>query len=274
MLRSRTVDTVVAADARPAIETAAQSPAGQNTAARKLLRVLEAVSNPGDAHRLGDLVAQTGLAKTSVYRILAELTESGYVTRNGDGTYAPGRALRLLALKTTAQTTHSGLVHARLLRLQGDVRNTIHFALRTGDTAIYIEKIEDTTQPFKIASRVGSQLALHSTAIGKAILAQLSEAEVRAYAARTGLPARTRHTLTEVDAVLTEVGDVRARGFAVNDEENEEHLRCLAVPVFDPQGNVIGGLGVTTIAPLVPREMLEACAPMLRAAAKDITGLL
>jgi IclR family acetate operon transcriptional repressor len=265
----RTVDTVVAAVDRPVVEISEQ-----NTAARKLLRVLDAVSNPGDAHRLGDLVTQTGLAKTSVYRILAELTESGYVTRNGDGTYAPGRALRLLAMKTTAQTTHSGLVHARLLRLQGNVGNTIHFALRTGDTATYIEKIEDTSQPFKIASRVGSQLALHSTAIGKSILAQLSEAEVRGYAARTGLPARTRHTLTEIDGVLAEVGEVRVRGFAINDEENEAHLRCLAVPIFDPHGIVIGGLGVTTIAPLVDRETLEAFTPKLRAAARDITGLL
>ena len=246
----------------------------KDNAARKLLRVLEAVSNPGEAHRLGDLVKETGLAKTSVYRILSDLIDGGYVTRTSDGSYAPGRALRLLALKMTAQSSEADQVGTRLKRLQSDVHSTIHFALRTGDSATYIEKIEDTAQPIKIASRVGAQIPLHSTAIGKAILAHLSESEVRGYAARTGLHTRTASTITDIDRLLDDGALVRTRGFSIDDEENEEHIRCMAVPVFDTQQNLIGGIGITTIAPLVPQEMLESYAPLLLTAARDVMTLL
>jgi IclR family acetate operon transcriptional repressor len=238
-----------------------ESTSSKDNAAQKLLRVLEAVSNPGDTHRLSDLVKETGLAKTSVFRLLSEI-DSGYVSRRDDGSYAPGRALRLLALKLTAANADVDPVGDRLRRLQTDVRSTIHFALRTGDTATYVEKIEDTAQPIQIASRVGGQIPLHSTAIGKSVLAHLSESEVRSYAARTGLPTRTEHTITDVASLLADGGLVRNRGF------------CMAVPVFDAQQHLIGGIGITTIAPLVPREKLESYAPLLMTAARDVMTLL
>jgi len=246
----------------------------KDNAAQKLLRVLEAVSNPGDAHRLSDLVKETGLAKTSVFRLLSELIDSGYVARRPDGSYAPGRALRLLALKLTAAPDDSDLIGERLRRLQADVHSTIHFALRTGDYATYVEKIEDTAQPIQIASRVGAQIPLHSTAIGKAILAHLPESEVRSYAARTGLHTRTEYTITDVAGLLADGRLVRNRGFSIDDQENEEHIRCMAVPVFDTQQHLIGGIGITTIAPLVPREKLESYAPLLMTAARDVMTLL
>ncbi|WP_166787986.1 IclR family transcriptional regulator [Cryobacterium adonitolivorans] len=251
----------------------ARPPATKDNAAQKLLRVIEAVSNPGDTHRLSDLVTETGLAKTSVFRLLSELSASGYVSRRPDGSYAPGRALRLLALKLTAASDDSDLIGVRLRRLQDDVHNTIHFALRTGDFATYVEKIEDTT-PIQIASRVGGQIPLHSTAIGKAILANLPESEVRDYATRNGLRTRTEFTITDVAALLADGRLVRNRGFAIDDQENEEHIRCMAVPVFDAQQNLVGGIGITTIAPLVPREKLESHAPLLMTAARDLTTLL
>ena len=245
----------------------------KDNAAQKLLRVLEAVSNPGGAHRLSDLVTETGLTKTSVFRLLGELSESGYVSHRSDGGYAPGRALRLLALKLTAASDDTDPIGDRLRHLQADVHNTIHFALRTGDVATYVEKIEEST-PIQIASRVGGQIPLHSTAIGKAILANLSESEVRGYATRTGLPSRTAFTITDVAALLADGRLVRNRGFAIDDQENEEHIRCMAVPVFDARQNLVGGIGITTIAPLVPREALESHAPVLMTAARDLTTLL
>ena len=257
----------------PATGTAGLDGTAKDNAAQKLLRVLEAVSNPGEAHRLSDLVKETGLAKTSVFRLLSELIESGYVTRRSDGSYAPGRALRLLALKLTSAPDGADLIGVRLRRLQGDVHNTIHFALRTGDTATYVEKIEDT-KPIQIASRVGGQIPLHSTAIGKAILAHLSESEVRSYAARTGLRTRTEFTITDVASLLADGVLVRNRGFSIDDQENEEHIRCMAVPVFDAQQHLVGGIGITTIAPLVPREKLEAYAPVLMTAALDVASLM
>jgi DNA-binding IclR family transcriptional regulator len=246
----------------------------KDSAVRKLLRVLEAVSNPGEAHRLSDLVKETGLTKTSVFRLLSELVDEGYVSRTPDGTYAPGRALRLLALRLAKNTDDSDQVRTRLRRLQEDVQSTIHFALRTGDWATYVEKIEDTAQPIRMASRIGAQIPLHSTAIGKAVLAYLPESEVRKYAARTGLPRRTDKTITDVESLLADGELVRNRGYSIDDEENEEHIRCMATPVFDTRHNLLGGIGITTIAPLVEQQKLESYAPLLLTAARDIMSLV
>jgi len=249
-------------------------PSAKDNAAGKLLRVLEAVSTPGETHRLSDLVRDTGLTKTSVFRLLSELTEGGYVTRTPDGSYAPGRALRLLALKLTSARDESDVVRTRLGRLQRDVHSTIHFALRTGDHATYVEKIEDTAQPIRMASRVGAQIPLHSTAIGKAILAHLPEREVRRYAAATGLPRRTENTITDIDRLLDDGALVRTRGYSIDDEENEAHIRCMATPVFDADQNLIGGVGITTIALLISQQELESYAPLLLTAARDLSSLV
>ncbi|TFB90861.1 IclR family transcriptional regulator [Cryobacterium algoricola] len=246
----------------------------KDSAARKLLRVLEAVSNPGETHRLSDLVKETGLSKTSVFRLLSELVDDGYVSRTAEGAYAPGRALRLLGLRLTASTEDSDRVRTRLQRLQQDVHSTIHFALRTGDWATYVEKIEDTAQPIRMASRVGAQIPLHSTAIGKAVLAYLPESEVRRYAVNTGLPRRTDNTITDVTRLLADGELVRNRGYSIDDEENEEHIRCMATPVFDTRHNLLGGIGITTIAPLVTQAKLESYAPLLLTAARDIMSLV
>jgi IclR family acetate operon transcriptional repressor len=265
------VDDHRAADA---VVPTPKEPTPKDNAARKLLRVLEAVSNPGEPHRLSDLVKETGLAKTSVFRLLAELIDGGYVARKPDGTYGPGRALRVLAVKLTSTPDDSDQIRNRLARLQQDVHSTIHFALRTGDQATYVEKIEDTAQPIRMASRVGSQFSLHSSAIGKAVLAHLSEGEVRKYAARTGLGRRTENTITDIASLLADGELVRTRGFAIDDEENEAHIRCMATPVFDSNQNVLGGIGITTFAPLVSQSELEAYAPLLLTAARDVMALL
>lgn len=94
------------------------------------------------------------------------------------------------------------------------------------------------------------------------------------YAGRTGLHTRTEYTITTVAALLADGALVRNRGFAIDDPENQEHIRCMAVPVFDAQQHLIGGIGIATIAPLVPREKLEAYAPLLMTAARDVMSLL
>jgi DNA-binding IclR family transcriptional regulator len=248
--------------------------ATKDSAARKLLRVLEAVSNPGQAHRLNDLVRETGLAKTSVFRLLSELVDDGYVNRTADCAYVPGRGLRLLGVRLTSSKDESDPVRSRLTRLQEDVNSTIHFALRTGDWATYVEKIEDTKQPIRMASRIGAQIPLHSTAIGKSVLAYLPESEVRTYAAKTGLPRRTENTITDVARLLADGELVRRRGYAIDDEENEGHIRCMATPVFDSRHNPLGGIGITTVAPLTSQQILESYAPLLLTAARDIMTLV
>ncbi|MCX2730305.1 IclR family transcriptional regulator [Saccharopolyspora sp. NFXS83] len=219
--------------------------------ALRTLRVLEAVARPGGPHRLGEISAATGIAKPSTHRILGGLTGAGYVVGDGDGAYGLGP--RTYALSATIASSEDTGGDTVLRRFQSEVDQTVHVALRSGDHAIYVRKV-DSEGPYRMASRIGGVLPLHCTAIGKAILAHLP-GEERAGLLR-GLPAPTERTLTDPAALEQELAQVRANGYALDDEENERTIRCMAAPLLDRDGRPVGGVSISTITFQTPKEAL------------------
>ncbi|MEU9143785.1 IclR family transcriptional regulator [Streptomyces sp. NPDC048349] len=238
----------------------------------KSLRILEAVAAPGGPHRLAEVTAAASVPKSSTFRILASLAEQGFVRREDDGRYAVGPRLRgLSALVSGGEPASIGRILDELRRAAGG--QTVHLALHSGESITYIRKLEGE-QPFRTASRVGMRMPLHTTAIGKSILAHLPEEEVRELIATTGLPPRTPRTVTSTRALYAQLAEIRARGFALDDEENEATIRCIGAAVLGPDGRPVGGVSVTTVTFLVSREEIEACAPALRAATEALAPLL
>ncbi|MFJ6793347.1 IclR family transcriptional regulator [Streptomyces sp. NPDC091268] len=241
------------------------------SALEKSLRILEAVAAPGGPHRLTDVTAAAAVPKSSTFRILASLVEQGFVRTEGDGRYAPGPRLRALSALVGAGEPES--IEGVLCELRQATGQTVHLALHSGETITYIRKLE-SAQPFRTASRVGMRMPLHTTAIGKSILAHLPAAETAELIAATGLPRRTPRTLTDPRALHAELAAVRERGYALDDEENEPTIRCIGAAVLGPTGRPVGGVSVTTVTFLVSREEVEAYAPALRAATDALAPLL
>ncbi|MFB8393380.1 IclR family transcriptional regulator [Streptomyces yangpuensis] len=241
------------------------------SAAEKSLRVLEAVAVPGGPHRLTDIAAAAAVPKSSTFRILASLVDQGFVRQEPESRYAVGPRLRALsALVDGGEPAGIGRVLGELRRTTGQ---TVHLALHSGATITYIRKLEGD-QPFRTASRVGMRMPLHTTAIGKAVLAHLPAGEVAELVAATGLPRRTPNTLTTPQALHDHLEAVRSRGHALDDEENEPTIRCIGAAVLGPSGRPVGGVSVTTVTFLVPREEIESYAPALHAAARALAPLL
>ncbi|GAA1690992.1 IclR family transcriptional regulator [Fodinicola feengrottensis] len=234
--------------------------ASADGAALRALRILEAVATGVGPHRLGHIAAETGVSKPSVHRILAQLGEAGFVSADGFGRYAPGP--RSYALAARLSGAHGVGAESILRQFQSDVDNTVHVGLRSGNQAVYVNKIEGN-QPYRMASHVGMQLPLHSTAIGKAILAYLPASERAQLLAEVGMPARTPATLTDLDKLEANLAEVRDRGYAVDDEENEPTIRCVAAALLDRQGRPIGGLSISTVTFLVTSQDLLALTPRL-----------
>jgi IclR family transcriptional regulator, acetate operon repressor len=241
-------------------------------AADKVLRVLEAVAVPGGPHRLADITLRAGIPKSSAHRLAVVLTGEGYLVTHGNGLYGVGPALRAFAAQVIADG-HDG-VHEMLVDLQRLVGGqTVHLAVRSGDHAVYIHKI-DAGGPYQMASRVGMHMPLHSTSIGKAILSQLSAEEVDEIIVRAGLPARTPQTITTRTGLHAELEIVRTRGFAYDDEENEPTIRCVAVPVRSKDNKLLGGLSISTVTHNTPAEELDGFVPHLLAFAPRIATTL
>ncbi|MEV6957018.1 IclR family transcriptional regulator [Streptomyces sp. NPDC051183] len=241
------------------------------SALEKTLRITEALAEPGGPHRLAELAAATGVPKSSTYRILSSLIQQGYAVTDGEGSYGIGLRLRTLAAEIGAERP-AGIVEL-LQFLQRGTGQAVQLALRSGDALTCVRKIE-SNQPFRTASRVGVRIPMHSTAVGKAVLAHLAPAEADAVVRAAGMPALTPRTLTDREALAGELGAVRARGYAVDDEENEPSVRCVAAAVFDRAGVPVGAVSLTTVTFLTTRAELERFTPALLEAARGVQRLL
>jgi IclR family transcriptional regulator, acetate operon repressor len=240
-------------------------------ATQKALRVLEAAAAPNGPHRLADIAARAAVAKPSTHRLLMMLVADGYLTADGSGRYGVGPRLHTFAAEISASGPRD--IPQLLRSLQQAVGgHTVHLAMRSGNHATYVSKI-DSDQPYQMASRVGMSLPLHCTAIGKCILAYLPPAELEEIV-RQGLPPRTPATITDRRRLDAELAFIRDCGYAVDDEENELTIRCVAAPVFDAARQPLGGVSVSTVTFAVSREELEGFVPDLIGTADRVSRAL
>jgi IclR family acetate operon transcriptional repressor len=228
----------------------------------KALTVLEALA---EHSRVTDIAAGTGLPKSTVHRILQSLVGWGFARTDGNGGYLPGPRILTLAGKVMSRFDPAQHADSALQALRDRTGFTVHFAIRSADEAVYVQKLEGL-RPYQMGSRVGMSMQLHSTSIGKAILAQLPDHEVAAVAARTGLEPRTRRTITDLTALLSHLAEVRRRGCSIDDEENEGGIRCVGAPVFDHTGTVMGGISVSGLAFEVDPDSETLAAEVITAA--------
>lgn len=255
-------------DTQPSTRRGRSSEAGNAT--EKVLRLLEATTEAGWPHRLGHIAATAAVPKASAHRILNMLRELGFLISDGNGAYAPGPRLLTLGARIAAGQPEDGIDDI-LGELQVLTGNTVHLAVRTGDSVTYTHKV-DGTQPVRMASRVGMPMPMHSTAIGKCVLADLDRQEIEGFVARTGLATKTSSTLSTIEKLEAELERVRERGYAVDDEENERTVRCVAAPVRNASGTVIGGVSVSTVTFLVPMDQLLGWADAVQKTASAVSA--
>lgn len=213
----------------------------------RALDVLETVlRSDGDA-TLAEIASCTRLPKPTVHRILGGLASRGYITPWGHGHYGPGPQAFVLAGLANAVRDYALIARPALDELRLHTNDTIHLALLVGDHAVYVEKLEGN-RPYHSASKVGLHLPLHCTAIGKAILAELPEAVCEKLLRDLPLPGRTQGTLTDLPRLRNELAVTRRRHFAIDDEENEDGIRCVGSAFLDHHAAVVGAVSVSAPA--------------------------
>jgi DNA-binding IclR family transcriptional regulator len=145
-------------------------------ALRRGLRVFEAVAEAGGAVSLADLADRVDLPKTTVHRLLQTLVGLAYVESVGDGNYRASSRVLVVAGQVIDSVGYSRLIGSALRKLRTSTPDTIHVGMLRGSEAVYVEKLEGE-RPYQMISQVGQSIPLHSTSIGKAILAFLSTDE-------------------------------------------------------------------------------------------------
>lgn len=249
-------------------QTAGQEAA--RSAAEKTLAVLEAAVG---APRFSSVVEAAGLPKATVHRILGELAAHGFLTVTARGEYMPGPAFLSLAGRALEQLDISGIAQPHVDALARDTSCTVHLGLLNGDEIVYIAR-RDSDKPYRMPSRVGSSVPLHSTAVGKAILSTFDAEALRTYARRTHLVGQTPRTITDATALAAELDAARARGFAVEREENVPGVTCVGASIRDHTGSARYAISASTLAVEHSTADLEAMAPRVIAAAEAIASAL
>lgn len=239
-------------------------------ASEKTLLVLEAALTHA---RFTDVVEATGLAKATAHRILATLQDHQFILVDQDGRFQPGPKILTLAGRALENIDISSIARPHVERLVAQVHCTVHVGVVASDEIVYLVRT-DSDKPYQMPSRVGHAIPMHSSGIGKTVLADWSDEEVERFAARAGLAVRTQHTITTLDGLRAEIADVRAKGYARDREENVPGVVCVAAPIRDHTGTVKYGLSISSIAVEHNEAQMEAMAPYAIAAADAISAAL
>lgn len=213
-------------------------------AIERAVAILNAFSLEEPELRVSELADRLDLHKSTVHRFLVNLETAGLIERNPrTGRYRLG--LRIFEL--------GGLVMQRmdlwdeaLPFLEGLVRDTGetgHLAVLDGGEAIYVERVE-ARRPLRVPSAVGRGYPAHATNLGKVLLAHLDRGELQRIVSEHGLEGFTSNTITDADLLDTELAVIRERGYAVDNEEYDEGLRCIGAPVWDHTGRVVAAIGI------------------------------
>jgi IclR family acetate operon transcriptional repressor len=244
-----------------------QGPSPGN-AVEKVLAVLDALT---DHHRLTDLARFTALPKSTVHRILQTLVDRGFAVFDDATGYAPGPAMLGLAGRTLGGIDTALGAEPILHRLQQLTSATVHMAVLAGDEAVYTHKLEGN-KPYRMVSRVGMAIPLHCTAIGKALLAAMTDEDVVELMGHTGLPGRTPRTITSLPALLDDLRAVRVRGWACDVEENEQGVVCVGAGIRDHSGRVGAAISVSQLSSDPAAAPLEEIGPHVVAAAVEVSS--
>lgn len=186
-----------------------------------------------------------GLHKATVHRLLVTLTNNGMVEHNDrNGKYRLGIKLFELGSVVASQMDLRKRGLPILEELGARCGETVHLVVLDRDEAIYVEKVENPRALIRY-SQVGKRLPLHCTAVGKVLLAGLPDQEMARIVETKGLPACTRRTIVSPERLYEEVEEVRAKGYALDAEELEEGLRCIAAPVREFGGRVVAAVSIS-----------------------------
>jgi IclR family KDG regulon transcriptional repressor len=229
----------------------------------RALRILGILADRDASIGLTELAQEMGLDSSTVYRLVATLRAHGYAQQDEtDKRYSLGPTAIELGQKALAKFTLRSKGAPFVRELASRTGETAHLASLVGGQPIYVDKRVGSA-PLTISAQIGGLALPYCTATGKAIAAYLDEAELDRLLAETELRKLTENTITDADVLREHLREVRARGYAVDDEEYHPGIRCIAVPIYDYRGFVVGSLGISASVARLVTEKMEACTAVL-----------
>lgn len=238
----------------------------------KALRIFECLAE-GDqpSYTLTEISRRLHLHVSTVHRLMVNLLRQGFVEQDpSTGGYQLGFRVLRMGLRVLDRLDYRRVAQPLLRELNQKTQETVHLAILQGDYVVSIEKF-GSPQPVGLDARLGGQMPLHCTGVGKALLAYQSEEMLTRLAKSPGFVRFTTRTITALPQLRKELERVRERGYAVDNEEAVEGLRCVAAPVFDHTGRVAAAFSVAGPATRLTPERLLEISPLACETSREIS---
>ena len=238
------------------------------------LAILEAVAaSPGPVplRRLTDLI---GIDRSSVFRLANTLRQRRFLAHPKDSKdYILGPTAWLLS-RRYGRMGLGTFFHHYLQELTATLGETSHFAVREGVQVFFVDHQTPTGQIVSVAGQTGEYAPLHCTAHGKALLADFDRAALAELLGREPLQIYSRRTVKSVTRLARVCAKVRVEGFALDDGEYIEDVRCVAAPIRDPHGEIVASVGISSPVTRLPARAIARAAAEVKKAAKAISASL
>ena len=239
----------------------------------RALDILEFLSRSEDELGVSEIGSATGLAAGTAHRLLGTLASRGYIHRNAR-TRRYGLGLKSLTLAITTRERLAPLALPFLEKLAEVSRETANLAILEGNAMMYVEQVSPSSRMLRIFTEPGNRVPLHSSGTGKVLLAYQPPRLIEFIIGRAGLTRQTATTITDPGQLRSELRRIRHDGFAVDHEEQEEGVRCLAAPVFGPDGEIFASISLSGPASRLGPKRTEELVPPLRRIATDLSAAL
>jgi DNA-binding IclR family transcriptional regulator len=237
----------------------------------RMMHLIDALTAAPEPASLKALAAATALHPSTAHRILNVMVQCGFADRLEHGTYRLGMRFLELGNIVRSRINVRDIALPYMRELAAATGETVNLSVRQGDEIIYVERTAENRSLMRVVQVIGARAPLHITAAGKLYLARDSGETVKSYVERTGLKAYTSHSLKSLAALTRELAEVRKQGYALDQEEAEVGVRCIAAAVWDDAGQLVAGLSVSAPA---DRQKPAAWTPMIRDTAARISRSL
>ncbi len=243
-------------------------------AVRKALEVLCHFTGDGASLGVSELARNLGIPKSTTHNLLRTLEAFDFLRQDpADRRYRLGPRVFELGVRFSRSTQLLSVAMPHLQRLAGDTKETVKLGVRSNHEVLIVAAVES---PYELHTRgdEGVRAWLHSTGLGKAILARLPDREVRAVVAARGLPRFTPHTISTPPALEAELRSIRTDGYAIDREESELGVVCVASAIAAVHGGALAALSVSAPASRLGGDGLRACATKVLGAAHAVEAAL
>lgn len=245
-----------------------------NSAIGRSIELLESISRHLRPVGVQELALELGLPRQSAHRLVSQLEVLGLISREpGSDRYMVGPRLRSLSLGCISSYQQTSATHEILANLVKEIGETCNVGMLDGNQIVYIDRVE-CEWPLRVQLRPGSRVPVYCTAIGKLLLAFAESRQRQKILGAVTLVPLTDNTIT--DPILLDLAfeEIRVRDFSVNREEDAVGLVAVAVPIRDPAGEVVAGLGLHAPTARMSVERAKGFLPKLRNAAEEMAQAL